>query len=183
MSTEKMVREAETASETKSDYRAELAQHLAQQPQSRRTFDKLMKVLEVAGLAFIAGYLAWAIYVTINWNVPQRIVAVWFALPVSIVALMILVGVHAVGLRAFLPIVLPGGPQEFVTGSKAVATGVGFAVVSLVVGAFWGAFAWGMWTTNWAILEPLTHIIGVVIGVGVVAAVVSDLYRRLFRSR
>ena len=183
MKTERMVREAGAASEAKPDNSAQLAQHLAQQPQSRRTFDKLMKGLEMASLAFIAGYLAWAIYVSFSWGTPQQIVAVWFALPVSVVALLVLVGVHAAGVKAFFPIILPGGPQEFVTGSKAVASGVGLAVTSLVVGAFWGAFAWGIWTANWALLEPLSHILGVVVGVGVVLAVVSDLYKRFLRSR
>jgi hypothetical protein len=183
MKADKMVQEAGAASEAKLDNKAQLAQHLARQPQSRQAFDRLMKVLEVTGLALVAGHLAWAIYVSANWSVPQKIVAVWFALPVSVVAVMILVGVHAAGLRAFLPIVLPGGPQDVVTGSKAVGMGAGFAVISLIVGAFWGTFAWGMWTTNWAILEPLTHIIGVVVGVGVVAALVSDLYKRFVRSR
>jgi hypothetical protein len=131
----------------------------------------------------MAGYLAWAIYVSINWSVPQRIVAVWFAFPLSIVALLVLVGVHAAGLRAFFPVILPGGPQEFVTGSKAVATGLGLAALALVVGTFWGAFAWGIWTNNWTLLEPLAHILGVVVGVGAVVAVASDLYKKFFRSR
>jgi hypothetical protein len=182
MKTDKMVQEAGAASEAKSDSRAQLAQYLAQQPQSRRTFDKLMKVLEVGGLALIAGYLAWAIYVSINWSVPQKIVAVWFAFPATVVALMILVGVHAAGLRAFFPVILPGGPQRFVTGSKAVATGVGLAAVSPGVGAFWGAFAWGIWTNDWALLEPLVHVLAVVVGVGVVAAVASSLFRQISKS-
>jgi hypothetical protein len=184
MKTEGMVQELGAASEAKADSRAQLAQYLAQQPQSRRTFDKLMKVLEVAGLALVAGYLAWAIYVSINWtSVPERIVAVWFALPVCVVALMILVSVHAVGVRAFFPIIVPSSSFPFVTGSKAVVMGVGFAATLLLVGAFWGAFAWGIWTTDWAILEPLAHVLGVVVGVGVVIAVISDLYKKLFRSR
>jgi hypothetical protein len=183
MSADRMMQEAGAASEAKPDPRAQLAQYLAQQPQSRRTFDKVMKVLELAGLALIAGYVAWAIYVSINWTVPRQIVAVWFGFPVSVVVLLVLVGLHAAGLRAFPPVLVPGGPQEFSTGSKAVGMGLGLAATVLVVGAFWGAFAWGIWTTNWAILKPLTQVIGVVVGVGVVFAVVSDLYRRLFRLR
>jgi hypothetical protein len=183
MKTDKTVQEDGAASEAKPDARAQLAQYVAQQPRSRQTFDKVMKVLEVAALALIVGYLAWAIYVSINWSVPQQIAAVWFAFPVSVVVLLILVGVHAAGLRAFFPVIVPGGPQQFVTGSKAVANGVGFAAVLLLVGAFWGAFAWGIWTTNWALLEPLIQILGVVVGVGIVIAVASDLYKRFIRSR
>lgn len=184
MEKEMTVQEAATVGEAKPDHRAQLAQYLTQQSESKQTFHKWMQVLELAGLALVVGHLAWAIYVSFNWvGVPERIVAVWFALPVSVVVLLILVGLHATGLRAFFPIALLGGPQQFVTGSKAVGMGLGFAAVCLVVGAFWGAFAWGVWTTNWAILEPLTHIIGVVVGVGAVVAVVSDLYKKLFRAR
>jgi ABC-type transport system involved in cytochrome c biogenesis permease subunit len=183
MKTENLVQEAGAVREAKPDRRAQLAQYLAQQPQFRRTFDRWMKILEIAGLAFVAGWLAWAVYVSINWSQPNQIAAVWFVLPVSIVALMILVGLHAVGIRAFFPIVVPSSSLPFVTGSKAVSMGAGFAALSLFIGAFWAAFAWGMWTTNWAILEPLGHILGVVIGVGVVFAVASDLYRKFFRPR
>jgi hypothetical protein len=183
MKTEGMVQEAGTASEAKPDFRAQLARYVAQQPRSRRTFDRVMKVVELAGLAFVAGYLAWAIYVSINWSVAQHIVAVWFGFPASIAALLVLVGLHAAGLRAFLPILLPGSTQGFVTGARAVATGLGFAVTLLLASAFWAAFAWGIWTTNWAILEPLAQLLGVLVGIGIVVAVVSDLYKKLLRSR
>ena len=183
MKTEGMVQEARRASEDKLDNRARLAQYLAQQPRSRRTFDKVMRILEVAALALVSGYLAWAIYVSINWSVPQRIVAVWFAFPASVVVLLILVGLHGAGVQAFFPIIVPSSSFPFVTGSKAVGMGLGFAATLLLVGAFWGAFAHGIWTTNWAILEPLAHVLGVVVGVGVVVAVVSDLAKKLFRFR
>jgi len=183
MKTDSMVQEAGVASEAKPDAKDQLARYLQRQPQSRRTFDKVMKVLELAGLALIAGYLAWAIYVSINWSVPREIAATWFAFPVSVVPLLILVGVHAAGLGAFPPVIVPGGPQGFDTGRKAVDMGLGLAVTILIVGAFWGAFAYGIWTENWAILKPLTQVVGVVVGVGAVIALISDLRRRFFRSR
>ena len=183
MKTEQTVQGAGTASEARLDKRAQLAQHLAQQPQGRRTFDRVMKVLELAGLAFIAGYLAWAIYVSINWSEPQKIVVVWFAFPVCVVALGILVGVHAVGVRAFFPIILPGSSFPFVTGSKAVPMGLGLAAALLLVGAFWGAFAWGIWANDWSVLEPLVQIVAAVVGVGAVFALFSDLRKRFLRSR
>jgi hypothetical protein len=179
-----MVQQAGTTSEDKQDSRVQLAQHLAQQPESKRIFDKLMKLLEVTGLALVASYLALAFYISFNWvGVPEKIVAVWFAFPISVVPLMVLVGVHAAGLRAFFPIALPGFSQEFVTGSKAVGMGAGLAATSLLVAAFWGTFAWGTWTVNWAVLEPMIHILGVVVGVGIVIAIVSDLYKKLVRAR
>jgi hypothetical protein len=142
-----------------------------------------MKILEMAGLALVIGYLAWAIYVSINWSVPNQIAAVWFVFPASVAALLILVSLHGAGVRAFFPIIVPSSSFPFVIGSRAVGMGLGFAATLLLVGAFWGAFAYGIWTTNWAILEPLAHILGVVVGVGVVVAVVSDLAKKLFRFR
>jgi hypothetical protein len=179
-----MIQQAGTASEVKPDNKAELARHLAQQPQSRRTFDRVMKLLEVAGLVLVAGHLALAIYASATWvGVPERIVAVWFALPASAVAVMVLVGLHAAGLRAFFPLAAMSNMQELVTGSGAVGMGLGFAAVMLVVGAFWGAFAWAVWTVNWAILNPLIQILVAVVGAGAMVAVVSDLYKRFIRSR
>jgi hypothetical protein len=178
-----MAQEAGMANETRVDGRTRLAQYLAEQPRSRRTFDKVMKVLELAGLAFIAGYLAWAIYGSINWNVPENIAAVWLCFPLTFSILAILVGVHAAGLKAFFPVIVPGGPQNFITGSKAVATGIGFAVSVLLVGVFWGAFAWGFLTDNLALLEPLVDFLGVVVGLGIAMAVASSLYKHFFRRR
>jgi hypothetical protein len=184
MKTEEMIQEAGTTSEAKPDIRAQLAQHLAQGPESRRTVHRLMKVLEVAWLALIAGHLAWALYISFSWvGVPERIVAVWFTIPVSVSVLMILVGLHGAAVMAFFPVFVPSSSFPYVTGSRALGMGLGFAAVSLLVGGLWGTFAWAVWTTNWAILEPLIRIIGVLVAVGVVAAVASDLYKRFFRSR
>ena len=180
---ENTVQEAGAASEARLDGKAQLAQYLAEQPQSRRTFDKVMKILELGALALMAGHLAYAIYVSINWSEPKNIVAVWFAFPVSIVVLLVLIGVHAAGLRASPPVIVPRGPQEFVTGSKAVGTGVGFTITVVLAAGFWGTFAWAIWAENWAVLEPLMHILGVVLVVGIAYAVISDLYKRFFRSR
>ena len=181
--TENMVQEAGAGSEAKPDGRAQLARYLAEQPQSRRTFDKVMKALELAALALVAGYLAWAIYVSINWSVQREVAAVWMAFPVSLVVLLVLVGIHATGLRAFPPVIVPGGPQAFVTGSKAVDMGLGLAASMLIVGAFWGAFAYGIWTENWTMLMPLVGVVAPVAGVGAIIALISDLYKRFFRSR
>jgi hypothetical protein len=186
MKKEMTVQETGTASEVKLDKRAQLAQHLAQQSQSRRTFDRFMKVLELAGLVLIAGYLAWAIYVSINWSEPQKTVAVWFAFPICVFALGILISVHAVGVRAFFPIIVPNSSFPFVTGSEAVPMGLGFAAVLLLVGVFWGAFVWGIWANDWALLEPLVYIVAIVaavVGVGAIFAIFSDLYKRFIRSR
>jgi hypothetical protein len=183
MKAERMIREGGTTREAKVDGRALLAEHLAQLPPSRRAFDTFMKVLEVAGVVLAGGCLAWAIYVSLHWSVPQKIAAVWMAFPASIAALLVLVGLHAAGLRAFFPLGLLANAQKLVTGSSARATGVGFAIVCLLAGAFWATFGWGLWTENLSLLMPLARVLGVVVGVGAVAAVVSDLYKKFFRAR
>jgi hypothetical protein len=165
------------------DGRDRLAAYLAEQPQSRRTFDKVMKGLELVGVALAAGCLAWAIYVSVNWSEQGKIVAMWFGFVASLTIPLILVGVHAAGLRAFFPLGMMANMQKLVTGSDAIWMGLGFAVVVAAVGAFWGTFAWGIWTEDWSILRPIGGILGVVIGVGVVVAVASDLYKRFFRAR
>ena len=180
--TENMVQEM-GASEARLDGKAQLARYLAEQPQSKQTFDKVMKGLEMGALALVASYLAWAIYVSVNWSVQREIAAVWFAFPVSLVVLLVLVGIHAAGLGAFPPVIVPGGPQEFVTGSKAVGMGLGLAVSILVVGAFWGAFAYGIWTESWAMLMPLVEVVAAVVGMGAIIGLILDLRRRFFRSR
>jgi hypothetical protein len=178
-----MVQETGAANEARLDGKAQLAQYLAEQPQSRRTFDMVMKVLELGGLALMAGWLAWAIYVSINWSEARHIAAIWLSFPVVFSILAILIGVHAAGLRAFPPVAPMSSMQAFVTGSKAVAMGVGFAVTVCLFGGFWGTFAWSVWTENLALLMPLIEVLVAMIGVGIVVAVFSDLYKRFFRSR
>ncbi len=180
---ENLMQETGAASEANLDGKAQLAQYLAEQPQSRRAFDKVMKVLELGALALMAGWLAWAIYVSINWSEAKHIVAIWLSFPVVFSILAILIGVHAAGLRAFPPLAPLSGMEAFVTGSKAVAMGVGFAVTVCLFGGFWGAFAWSIWTENMALLMPLVEILVAMIGVGLVIGLVSDLYKRFFRSR
>jgi hypothetical protein len=142
-----------------------------------------MKGLELLGLALLAGLVAWAIYGSVTWSEQRQIAAAWLSFPAGAAVVLTLVGVHAAGIRAFFPIAPMADAQKLVTGSKAVGMGLGFTVVILIVGAFWGLFAWGIYTANWSILEPATHVIGVVVGVGVVVAVLSELRRRFFRGR
>jgi len=170
---------------TRQEVKAQLAHYLAQQPESKQAFHKWMKVLEVVGLAIIAATFAVAMYVSINWaTVPQMAIpTAWFAFPVSVAPLMILIGAHAVGLKAFLPIVLPGKSQQFVTGSRAVWSGWGLIVTALLVGAFWGAFAWVVWSNDMALIGTYVRILGTVVGIVIAVAIIGSLFRQIFRSR
>lgn len=183
MKAESISQEAGAVSESRRDGRARLAEYLAEQPPSRQRFDKFMKVVELIGVAAVAAYLGWAIYVSINWSVQGEIAAVWFGFMASIAGLLVLVGLHAAGLGAFFPLGVLASGQKLLTGSDAVGMGLGFAVTTLLVSAFWGTLAWGTWTANWSILIPMITIVAVVAGVGAIFAVASDLYKRFFRSR
>jgi hypothetical protein len=137
----------------------------------------------VVWLALIAAHLAGAIYLSINWSEPRQVAAVWFALMANIAGLLALIGVHGSGLRAFFPIYVPGSSFPFETGSKAVGMGAGFALAMVAVGAFWGVFGWGMWTANLSVLIPMAQVMGVVIGIGALAALLSDLRKRFLRGQ
>jgi hypothetical protein len=166
-------------------FKAELAQHVAQQPESKQAFHKWMRILEMASLTIIAGAFAVAMYVSINWaTVPQMAIpTAWLAFPVSVVPLMTLIGLHAIALRAFLPVVLPGETPHFVTGSKAVWSGLGLIVVGLAAAAFWGSFAWAIWSNQLEWILSFTRILGIAMGVLIPVKVILSLAQKLFRFR
>jgi hypothetical protein len=148
-------------------------------------FHRWMKRLEVASVGIIVAAFIIAMYVSINSkSVPWTAIPIaWFFFVASATPAMVLVGLHAVILRAFPPIVLPGKKQRFVTGREAVWPGWSLILGGLGVAAFWGLFAYSVWTLNLAMLEPLVGILGVVIGVGVAVSVLYSLYRAISRSR
>jgi hypothetical protein len=182
-------RKAEGSGLTRQEIKAQLAQHVAQQPAWKRAFDKWMKVLEIAGLVLIVGVFAVAMYVSINHTaVTGTVIAIaWFALPVSFAPLMILLGVHAIGLRAFYPIVLPGKPEQFATGSKAVWSGAGLIAIALLVAAFWGGLGWAVWSGDMALIGSYVRVLGTAMGVaiagGIVIGMLSGLYKQFVRPR
>jgi hypothetical protein len=180
MNSERIVREARAANTTKQDVKAQLAQYLAQQPVSKQRFHKWMKVLEMASLAIVVGAFAVAMYVSINWTmVPLKVVpTAWVAFPVSLVPLMILIGLHTIVLKAFLPIVVPGESQTFVTGSKAEQWGRGLIVSALLVGAFWGVFAWVTWAYNPSLILTFSRFLLLLVPVGIAATILQIVRSR-----
>jgi hypothetical protein len=173
------------ASMTRQEVKAQLANHVVQQPESKQAFHKWMKVLEVASLALVAAAFAVAMYISINHTAVSgtAIATAWFAFPVSVALLMILIGVHAIGLRAYFPIVLPGKPQRFVTGSKAVWSGMGLIAIGLIAAAFWGTFAWAAWSGDMGLIMVYGRILGTAMGVVIPVAMVAALFQQIFRSR
>lgn len=178
------VQEIETKKEAKEQLELQLAQYLEPQPESTQVFHKWMKRLEVASLVLIAATFILAMYVSINWTAVQKtfIPIAWFIFAASVTPTMVLIGIHSIILRAFPPIVLPGKMQKFVTGSGAMWSGWGFILGGLAVAAFWGLFAYSVWTLNLAMLKPLITILAVVLGVGIAVSIVFSIVYSIFRS-
>jgi hypothetical protein len=171
--------------ESRQALRAQLAQYVAQQPESTQASHKWMKRLEVAGAGIMAAAFIVAMYVFVAWKSVNPIVIpiAWFFFAASAAPAMIFLGLDAITLRAFPPAVWPGKQQKFRTGSGAVWAGWAFILIALVVAVFWGFFAYSVWTLNLAMLEPLIGILGVVMGVGIVISMLFTTFQKIFKSR
>ena len=192
-----------TKKEAREQLKLQLAQYLEQQPASKQAFHRWMKALEVASLVSVTAVFILAMYVSINWtSVPGTAIATaWFAFPGSFSLTVLLLGLHTVILKAFPPVVglhtvalqasspikVPGKQSKFVTGRAAVGRGWGLVVLGVVVGAFWGLFAYSVWTLNMALLEPLIRILGTVMGVGIAISIlfmmVYTVIQKISKSR
>ena len=137
------VQEFATGKEAREHLKLQLAQYLEQQPESTQSLHRWMKRLEAASVGIIAAAFIVALYVSVAWkSVPPMVIPIaWFFFAASAAPAMVLVGLHAVILRAFPPIVWPGKPPKFVTGSGAVWTGSAFILLALVVAPPSGAFS------------------------------------------
>jgi hypothetical protein len=187
-----------TKKEAKEQLKLQLAQYVAEQPESRQTSHRLMKDLEVASLVIVGALFILAMYVSIDWMSvpPQAIPTAWFAFAGSFSLTIVLVGLHAVILRAFppagglqysmvhgySPIRVPGKQSKFVTGREAVIKGWAVVVMGVVVAAFWAVFAYASWTMNMAILTPMIAILATVLGIGIAVSIVYSIFRSIFRS-
>jgi hypothetical protein len=180
--------------EVKPDVKAERAAYVAQLPESKQALHRWMNRLTIASIAVPVGFFVRALVLSIagrqagasstGVSLPpggSRIAVAWLVFVASATVPLIFVGLHAVLLRAFPPNSALS-ISRFVTGKDAVWSGVGMMGVLLLVGAFWGAIAYVVWTANLALLEPMLYALGVVIGVGAVFAVLSSLYQQFRRK-
>jgi len=174
-----------TKKEAREQLKQRLAQYVEQQPESMQAFHRWMKRLELASMTLIAVAFIEAMVVSINWTAvsPTTIPIAWFFFAASVSPTMVLIGIHSIILLAFPPIVLPGKLQKFVTGRDAMWSGWGFILGGLALAAFWGLFAYSVWTLNLAILEPLIGILGVGMGVMIVIGMLLTTYQKIFKSR
>jgi hypothetical protein len=174
-----------TEKEAREQLKLQLAQHLAQQPESTQATHKWMKRLEVAGVGIIAAAFIVALLVSVTWKSvnPIMIPIAWFAFAASAAPAIIFVGLDAIILRAFPPVVWPGKPPKFITGSGAVRTGWAFILGSLLFATLWGFFAYAVGTFNIAMLEPLIRIFSVVVGIGMTVAILYSIFQKISRTR
>lgn len=188
-----------TKREAKVQLKQQLAKYVGQQPESTQVFHGWMKRLELASMGLIAVAFIVAMYVSINWTTvsPTTIPIAWFIFAASATPTIVLIGLHAIVLKAFLPVVgmhtsalrasslfaLLGKNRQFVTGSEAVWRGWAFMFLGLLAGAFWGFIAYATWTLNWAMLEPLIGILGVVMGVGIAISILYSMFQKIFKTR
>ena len=174
-----------TKKEAKELLKQQIDEYLAAQPESMQKFHKWMKGLDVAGVVLIAAAFILAMYLSINWKAvnPSLIPVAWFLFAISASPLMVLVGIHSLVLRAFPPVILPGKTQTFVTGNKAIWYGAGTILISLVVAAFWGMFAYATWTSNWAMLNPLIRILTSVMGIGITVSILLSIAQKVLKAR
>jgi len=174
-----------TDKEIRAHLKAQLAEHLASQSRSIRSAHKWMKRLDVAGLGIVVTTFAYALYGSFAWtNVnPTLIPIAWFVFATCFSLMAILFGFHAVLIRAYPPVILPGKPQIFITGTAAVWAGVVSIVGGLVMAGLWIAFAYSTATFNLAMIVPLANILGVGISIAIVISIVYSIYQKISQSQ
>jgi hypothetical protein len=174
------VQKSLTNKEARETLKSQLDQTLALRPESVQSAHKWMKGLEIAGLVIIIAAFSVAMVVSIAWKSlnPQVIPIAWFAFAASMGLTMILLGLDAIILRAFPPVLWPGIPPKFVTGSSAVWRGWAYIVGGLVAAALWGFFAYAIWTQNWAMLRPLINVLGV----GMTIAILYSIFQKITKA-
>ncbi len=170
--------------ESNQNLKTELAAYLAGQSESTGRIHRWMNGLTAASLAVPVGLFIRALYLSINskGTSPAQITAGWFIFVAGGTLPILLLGLHSAVLRAFPATPISGLAPQLVTGSKAVASGVGLAVMAAAVAAFWGLFAYSVVTPDWALLEKLVRILTAVVSAVAVVAVIQHLLRQLSRS-
>ena len=174
-----------TEKEAREQLKMQLAQHLAQQPESTQATHKWMKRLEVAGVGIVIAAFAVALYGSFAWASanPTMIPVAWFFFATCLSLMVVLFGLHAILIRAYPPIILPGKVQKFVSGSGAVWIGVVSIVGGLIMAALWVMFAYSTATYNLAMVAPLVNILGIFMSIVIVGSIVYSLYQKVSQPR
>lgn len=169
-------------------------QYLAQQPPSKQRFHKWMVRLQAASLGFVVAIFVWALLVSVRWTQvnPLEIPLWWMVFAASILPFALFLGLHAIVLRALLPLPLKlhqggrrsdkAGNRELVTGVRALLLGIFIVLVGVVWAGINLTFAYSMLTLDMDVLDVALRLLGIVIGVVVAVQVLSDLFRRFSRA-
>jgi hypothetical protein len=157
---------------------------MAQQSESTRRIHRWMGALTAMSVTVPVAFFCWALYLSVNWQRidPLQIPIGWLIFVTSGALPIFLFGLHAVFVRAFPATALRAMASQLVTGSRAVAYGVGLMVTAAAIAAFWGLFAHSVATLNWALLEQLGRILGIVAGVGAAITAAPSVLRQLSRT-
>jgi len=178
------VQKHSTDKEARENLMAQLSEYLSQQPESTLSTHKWMKRVDVVGLGIVVAVFAYALYGSFTWasTNPIMIPIAWFAFATSLSLMTILMGLHAILIRALPPVILPGKVQKFVSGSTALWTGIAYILGGLFMAIVWVMFAYSTATFNLAMIVPLVNILGVGISIAIVVGIVYSIYQKAFQS-
>jgi hypothetical protein len=174
-----------TDKEAREQLKAQLADYLAQAPESTRSAHTWMKRVDTAGLGIVIAAFGVALYGSFTWASvnPAMIPVAWFFFATCCSLMVMLFGLHAILIRAYPPVILPGKAQKFVSGSTAVWIGAASIVGGLILGALWIGFAYSTVTFNLAMLTPLINILGIVMSIMIVVSIIYSIYQKANQSR
>jgi hypothetical protein len=174
-----------TDKEARANLKAQLADYLAQAPESTRSAHTWMKRVDIAGLGIVIAAFAVALYGSFTWASvnPSMIPIAWFFFATCCSMFVMLLGLHAILIRAYPPVIMPGKPQKFVSGSTAVWVGAAYILGGLILGAVWVGFAYSTATFNLVMLTPLINILGVVMSIVIIVSIIYSIYSKATQSR
>jgi hypothetical protein len=169
------------------DARAQYAQYLEQEPESRLALHRWMKRFQAASIGLVIAVFVKALIVSINWThtAPLEIAFWWMCFALCGVPLAIFFGLDAIILRAAVfPMRLGAGRRQMVTvtGRQAVVMGLGIILVALAWAGLVLGIAYSTVTFNMGMLQTAISIFSVVIGVGVVISILFSLARDVSRT-
>lgn len=178
------VQKLSTNKEAREHLKAQLAEYLAGQSEGTRSAHKWMKLADAVGLGIVVAAFAYALYGSFTWASvnPMMIPIAWFGFAACCGLMATLFGLHAILIRAFPPVILPGKAQKFVSGSAAVWTGIVSILGGLILAGIWIGLAYSTATFNMTMLVPLINVLGVVMSIGIVLSIVYFIYQKASQS-
>jgi hypothetical protein len=178
------VQKLATDKELRAQVKTQLAEYIAQAPDSTQSAHKWMKRVDVAGIGIVVAAFAVALYGSFTWASvnPTMIPVAWFFFATCLSLMAILLGLHTILIRAYPPVILPGKPQKFVSGSAAVWTGIASIIGGSFMAGIWIAFAYVTATFNMAMLVPLINILGIFMSIAIIVSIVYSIYQKATQS-